>query len=127
VVSAAIVLLVTPVIAGLPCPAVVNGLGIDDEAEKEREATKEIALRAYQAAMREIRRDESLPDEVVEPLRTRFKSLHDQLAGTTDVQVSSEQAASLKENRPLMLAVQQRAMQSASAEVRRVQGPARAP
>ena len=119
VVAAVIVLLVTLVLAGLTFPAVVNGLGIDDEAEKEREATKEIALRAYRAAMREIRSDESLPDEVVEPLRTRFKSLHDQLAGTTDDQVSSEQAASFKENRKLMIAVQKRAMQSARAEVLR--------
>src|SRR5699024_10831599 len=87
------------------------------EAAKEREATKAIALRAYRAAMREIRSDESLPDEVGEPLRTRSKSLHDQLAGTTDDQVSSEHAASSKANRMLMIAVQQRAMSSSRAEV----------
>ena len=117
VVAAAIVLLVTLVLAGLTFPAAVAGLGIDDEAEKEHQATKAIAMRAYKAAMREIRNDDSLPDEVVEPLRARFKLLHDQLSGTTDDQANSEQVTAFKEHREQMLQVQKRAMQTARAEV----------
>jgi Na+/H+ antiporter len=117
VVTAAVILLVTLVFAGLTFPAVVAVLGIDDEEEKEQEATKAIALRAYKAAMREIKDDDSLPDDVVEPLRARFKILHDQLSGTTDEEASSEQATAFKEHRNQMKQVQSRAMQSARAEV----------
>src|SRR5699024_12447931 len=48
VVAAVVVLLVTLVLAGLTFPAAVNGLGIDDEAEKERrteEHTSELQSR----------------------------------------------------------------------------------
>ncbi|WP_209324219.1 Na+/H+ antiporter [Brevibacterium renqingii] len=119
IVTAAVVLLVTLVLAGLTFPAVVNGLGIDDEAEKEQRATKEIALRAYRAAMLQIRNDDTLPDEVVEPLRVRFRILHDQLLGTTDDQASSEQATAFREHRKQLQQVQKAAMQSARAEVLR--------
>ncbi|WP_210603579.1 Na+/H+ antiporter [Brevibacterium oceani] len=118
-VAAAIILLVTLVLAGLTFPAVVDGLGIDDEAEREHQATKDIALRAYKAAIRQIKNDDSLPDEVAEPLRARFKTLHAQLLGTTDDQASSEQATAFKEHREQMLTVQKKAMQSARAEVLR--------
>jgi Na+/H+ antiporter len=116
-VAAAVILLVTLVLAGLTFPAVVDGLGIDDEAERERQATKDIAMRAYKAAILQIKNDDSLPDEVAEPLRARFKTLHAQLLGTTDDQASSEQATAFKEHREQMLAVQKKAMQSARAEV----------
>lgn len=119
VVAAAVVLLVTLVAAGLSFPTIVAVLGIDDEAEREQEATKAIALRAYKAAMHEIRNDDTLPDDVVEPLRARFKVLHDQLTGTTDDQASSEQVTAFKEHRKQMVQVQSRAMQSARAEVLR--------
>lgn len=117
VVAAAVVLLVTLVLAGLSFPTVVGLLGIDDEAEKEHQATRDIALRAYKAAMREIKNDDSLPDDVIEPLRARFKVLHDQLSGTTDDQASEEQAMAFKEHREQMMQVQKKAMQSARAEV----------
>ncbi|MGO2861177.1 MAG: Na+/H+ antiporter [Brevibacterium sp.] len=118
-VAAAVILLVTLVLAGLTFPAVVDGLGIDDEAEKERAATKAIAMRAYKAALHQIKTDESLPDEVAEPLRARFKMLYTQLLGTSDDQASSDQAAAFRENREQMLQVQKRAMQTARAEVLR--------
>ncbi|MGO2152748.1 MAG: Na+/H+ antiporter, partial [Brevibacterium aurantiacum] len=92
-------------------------LGIDDEAEKERQATKEIAARAYKAALHQIKNDPPLPDEVADPLRARFKGLYAQLLGTTDDQASSEQATTLKENREVMAKVQTRALQSARTEV----------
>ena len=117
VVAAAVALLVTLVLAGLSFPKVVAVLGIDDEAEKEHQATRDIALRAYKAAMREIKNDDTLPDDVIEPLRARFKVLHDQLSGTTDDQASSEQAMAFKEHREQMMQVQKKAMQSARAEV----------
>ncbi|MDN5910951.1 MAG: Na+/H+ antiporter, partial [Brevibacterium sp.] len=116
-VAAAVILLVTLVLAGLTFPTIVNVLGIDDEAEKERQATKEIAVRAYQAAIHQIKNDEALPDEVAEPLRARFKILYTQLLGTSDDQASSEQAMTLKENREAMAQVQTKALQSARAEV----------
>ncbi|MDN6527916.1 MAG: Na+/H+ antiporter [Brevibacterium sp.] len=115
--AAAVILLVTLVLAGLTFPTIVNVLGIDDEAEKERQATKEIAVRAYQAAIHQIKNDEALPDEVAEPLRARFKILYTQLLGTSDDQASSEQAMTLKENREAMAQVQTKALQSARAEV----------
>lgn len=116
-VAAAVILLVTLVLAGLTFPTIVNVLGIDDEAEKERQATKEIAARAYKAALHQIKNDPPLPDEVADPLRARFKGLYAQLLGTTDGQASSEQATTLKENREVMAKVQTRALQSARTEV----------
>lgn len=116
-VAAAVILLVTLVLAGLTFPTIVNVLGIDDEAEKERQATKEIAARAYKAALHQIKNDPPLPDEVADPLRARFKGLYAQLLGTTDDQASSEQATTLKENREVMAKVQTRALQSARTEV----------
>ncbi|WP_231443430.1 Na+/H+ antiporter [Brevibacterium zhoupengii] len=116
-VTAAVILLVTLVLAGLTFPTIVNVLGIDDEAEKERQATKEIAARAYKAALHQIKNDPTLPDEVAEPLRARFKGLYAELLGTSDDQASSEQATALKENREVMAKVQTRALQSARTEV----------
>lgn len=116
-VAAAVILLVTLVLAGLTFPTIVNVLGIDDEAEKERADTAEIARRAYKAALLQIKSDDSLPDEVTEPLRARFKVLYSQLLGTSDDQVSSEQATTLRENREAMAKVQTRALQSARTEV----------
>lgn len=116
-VAAAVILLVTLVLAGLTFPTVVNVLGIDDEAEKERRATKEIAVRAYKAAVDQIKNDESLPEEIVEPLRARFKSLYSQLLGISDDQASSEQATTLREHRDAIAQVQAKALQSARAEV----------
>ena len=116
-VAAAVILLVTLVLAGLTFPTIVNVLGIDDEAEKERQATKEIAARAYKAALHQIKNDPPLPDEVADPLRARFKGLYAQLLGTTDDQASSEQATTLKENREVVAKVQTRALQSARTEV----------
>lgn len=118
-VAAAVILLVTLVMAGLTFPTIVKVLGIDDEAEKERQATKDIALRAYKAALHQIKNDDSLPDEVAEPLRARFKGLYAQLLGTTDDQASSEQATTFKEHREAMAQVQTKALQSARAEVLR--------
>lgn len=118
-VAAAVILLVTLVMAGLTFPTIVKVLGIDDEAEKERQATKDIALRAYKAAIHQIKNDDSLPDEVAEPLRARFKGLYAQLLGTTDDQASSEQATTFKEHREAMAQVQTKALQSARAEVLR--------
>ncbi|MCF2572208.1 Na+/H+ antiporter [Brevibacterium sp. UCMA 11754] len=116
-VAAAVILLVTLVLAGLTFPTIVNVLGIDDEADKERADTAEIARRAYKAALLQIKNDDSLPDEVAEPLRARFKVLYSQLLGTSDDQVSSEQATTLKENREAMAKVQTKALQSARTEV----------
>ncbi|GAA1929304.1 sodium:proton antiporter [Brevibacterium antiquum] len=116
-VAAAVILLVTLVLAGLTFPTIVNVLGIDDEAEKERADTAEIARRAYKAALLQIKNDDNLPDEVAEPLRARFKVLYSQLVGTSDDQVSAEQAATLKENREAMAKVQTKALQSARTEV----------
>lgn len=116
-VAAAVILLVTLVLAGLTFPTIVNVLGIDDEAEKERRDTADIAKRAYRAAIEQIRNDDSLPDEVAEPLRARFKVLYSQLLGTSDDQASSEQATTLRENREVMAQVQTTALQSARAEV----------
>lgn len=116
-VAAAVILFVTLVLAGLTFPTIVNVLGIDDEAEKERADTAEIARRAYKAALLQIKSDNSLPDEVTEPLRARFKVLYSQLLGTSDDQVSSEQATALRENREAMAKVQSKALQSARTEV----------
>lgn len=116
-VAAAVILLVTLVLAGLTFPTIVNVLGIDDEAEKERRDTADIAKRAYKAAIEQIRDDDSLPDEVAEPLRARFKVLYSQLLGTSDDQASSEQATTLRENREVMAQVQTKALQSARTEV----------
>ncbi|GAA1548788.1 Na+/H+ antiporter [Brevibacterium picturae] len=116
-VAAAVILLVTLVLAGLTFPTIVNVLGIDDEAEKERRDTADIAKRAYKAAIEQIRDDESLPDEIAEPLRARFKVLYAQLLGTSDDQASSEQATTLRENREVMAKVQTKALQSARTEV----------
>ncbi len=118
-VAAVVVLLVTLVLAGLTFPAVVGALGIDDEAEKERRQTEEIAKRAYAAAIRQIQSDDDLPDDVAEALRTRFRTLRTQLLGTPDDQVSAEKATEFKENRQRLLAVQKRAMQAARDEVLR--------
>lgn len=116
-VTAAVILLVTLVLAGLTFPTIVNVLGIDDEAEKERQASADIALRAYKAAIEQIKNDDSLPYEVAEPLRVRFKILYSQLVGTSDDQESSAQATALKEHRETIARVQTKALQSARAEV----------
>lgn len=119
VVAAAVVLLVTLVLAGLTFPAIVGLLGIDDEEERERTQTAQIAKRAYAAALRQIKDDDSLPDEVSEALRAKFKTLRTQLLGTPDDQASSEQAAVFREHRRQLVAVQKQAMQAARAEVLR--------
>ncbi|WP_350269851.1 Na+/H+ antiporter [Brevibacterium sp. CBA3109] len=116
-VAAAVILLVTLVLAGLTFPTIVTVLRIDDEAQKEREDSAEIARRAYKAAIDQIKNDDSLPEEVAEPLRARFKVLYSQLLGTSDDQVSSEQAATLREHREAMVKVQTKALQSARTEV----------
>ncbi len=79
VVAAAVVLLITLVFAGLSFPTVVGMLGIDDEEERERAQTAQIAKRAYAAALAQIKADDTLPDDVTEALRARFKSLRTQL------------------------------------------------
>lgn len=117
VVAAAVVLLITLVFAGLSFPTVVGWLGIDDEEERERAQTAQIAKRAYAAALAQIKADDTLPDEVTEALRARFKSLRTQLLGTPDDQASAEQAAAFKENRGKLIAVQKKAMQAARTEV----------
>ena len=117
VVAAAVVLLITLVFAGLSFPTVVGMLGIDDEEERERAQTAQIAKRAYAAALAQIKADDTLPDDVTEALRARFKSLRTQLLGTPDDQASAEQAAAFKENRGKLIAVQKKAMQAARTEV----------
>ncbi len=115
-VAAAVILLVTLVLAGLTFPAVVRTLDIDDEAEQEEQEVAEIAQRAYRAALAELR-DEDLPEEIVEPIRRRLRVLHAQLVGLTDEEASSELATSLREHRAEMTRLQRKALQTARSEV----------
>lgn len=115
-VAAAVILLVTLVLAGLTFPTIVKGLGIDDEADKEDEQTRAIAMRAYKAALKEIK-DEDLPEEVSEAMRVKFKQLYARLSGTSDDQMSSESVTNFKAHREQLLMLQKKAMGSARAEV----------
>ncbi len=117
-VAAAVILLVTLVLAGLTFPGVVRALDIDDEAEREEKEVAEIAQRAYRAALAELK-EEDLPEEVVEPIRRRLRVLHAQLVGLTDDQASSELATSLREHRAEMTRLQRKALQTARSEVLR--------
>ncbi|WP_245940438.1 MULTISPECIES: Na+/H+ antiporter [Brevibacterium] len=115
-VAAAVILLVTLVLAGLTFPAVVRALDIDDETEAEEKEVAQIALRAYRAALKELG-DEDLPEEVVDPIRRRLRVLHAQLVGLTDDEASSELATSLRTHRDQMRRVQRRVLQTARGEV----------
>ncbi|MEV0586386.1 sodium:proton antiporter [Nonomuraea sp. NPDC050310] len=86
------VIAVTLVLPGLTLPPLVRALGVQADADAELAATRPLAIRAGRAALgrlNELAEGEELPDEVVERLRERHRSMLVQLGdepGSDDYQ-----------------------------------------
>src|SRR5690606_22804050 len=80
------VLVVTLLVPGFTLPVLVHALGVDDEAEAEQRAEREIVQRARRAARATVefeRRIRELPDEVGSRVRERVERLDAVLTGET--------------------------------------------
>ena len=122
------VLVVTLLLPGFTLPALVRALGVDDEAEAERRAEKEIVLRARRAAMATLefeRRVQNLPEEVGTRLRERVERLEAVLSGETTTEDDRNRVVAVREAREKITAAQAAALSAARGEVlaaRREQG-----
>ncbi|BBG02335.1 MULTISPECIES: Na+/H+ antiporter [Pseudonocardia] len=114
------VLLVTLLVPGFTLPALVRALDVDDEAEAEERAEREIVGRARRAAMATIQFEQQvreLPAEVGTALRERADRLAAMLAGETPSEDERQRIAMVKTMRDQMAQAQAAALAAARAEV----------
>ncbi|MEQ3549323.1 Na+/H+ antiporter [Pseudonocardia nematodicida] len=114
------VLVVTLLLPGFTLPGLVHALGIDDEAEAEQRAEREIVLRARRAAMatldfeREVR---GLPDDVGARLRERLERIEAVMSGESPSEDERQRFAGMRAVREQANAAQASALAAARAEV----------
>jgi monovalent cation/hydrogen antiporter len=95
------VIAVTLVLQGLTLPSLVRSLGVRAAADIEQQAEHALVMRAYKASARRLREldlDEDLPDDVVEALRERQKTLIVTLSGETVPEEYRERLATRTRN-----------------------------
>lgn len=120
VLVAVAVLVVTLLVPGFTLPAVVRALGVDDEAEAEARAEKQIVLRAQRAAVATLefeRVARELPEDVGNRMRERIERLEAVLSGETPSEDERQRFVAAREAREKILAAQASALAAARTEV----------
>ncbi|MEJ8280098.1 Na+/H+ antiporter [Pseudonocardia spirodelae] len=114
------VLFVTLLVPGFTLPALVRALDVDDEADAEERAEREIVLRARRAAVATLefeRHVRELPDEVGTAMRERVERLERVLSGETPSEEERSRLAAVKKVRGQVAAAQASALAAARTEV----------
>ncbi|MFP5021762.1 Na+/H+ antiporter [Pseudonocardia phyllosphaerae] len=114
------VLFVTLLVPGFTLPMLVHALHIDDEADAERLAEREIVVRAQRAALATMefeRRVQGLPDDVAAGMRERLERLESVLSGDTQTDEDRQRFATLRAARRKVNDAQASALSAARAEV----------
>ncbi|WP_245352182.1 Na+/H+ antiporter [Pseudonocardia parietis] len=114
------VLVVTLLLPAFTLPALVRALGVDDEAEAERRAEREIVLRARRAAMATVEFERGirhLPDDVGTRLRERMERLGGVLSGETATEEDRQRLAAIQAVRGQLAEAEASALAAARAEV----------
>jgi Na+/H+ antiporter len=114
------VLVVTLLVPGFTLPLLVRALGVDDEAEAEQRAEREIVLRARRAAMATIEFEQKvrdLPEEVGARMRDRVERLEAVLSGETPSDEERKQLATMQAVRGQIAGAQASALAAARTEV----------
>ncbi|SFM81020.1 sodium/proton antiporter, CPA1 family [Pseudonocardia ammonioxydans] len=114
------VLVVTLLVPGFTLPVLVHALGVDDEAEAEQRAEREIVQRARRAARATVefeRRIRELPDEVGSRVRERVERLDAVLTGETHSEEERHRIAAVQAVRGQVAEMQAAALAAAREEV----------
>ncbi len=114
------VLFVTLLVPGFTLGMLVRGLDIDDEADAEERAEREIVLRARRAAVATLefeRTVRGLPEEVGTAMRERVERLERVLSGETPSEEERSRIAAVKQARTAFAEAQASALAAARTEV----------
>ena len=114
------VLFVTLLVPGFTLGMLVRALDIDDEADAEERAEREIVLRARRAAVATLefeRTVRGLPEEVGTAMRERVERLERVLSGETPSEEERSRIAAVKKARTAVAEAQASALAAARTEV----------